>query len=240
MPVAGVGQAAVGQVLQEPGLVDGHQRPEPHGDRRELPELRHQPRVRVGRQPAAAGLLPELVQLLLGQASFHERPGVDAGRGVALQVDQVPAMALGRGVPEVVEAHVVQGRGGLEARDVPAQLGGFLVGPQHDGHRVPPDHRPDGVLDHLVARVGPLPLRRDGVQVRGVRRVRHRGAVAARLRHQLVQQEGRPAWAVELQHRIEGIEPFAGLGRIQVARHLPLLHHPHPAGVNVHPLTRSR
>ena len=45
----GLGQAAALQVLHEAGLVDRHQRAEAHRDRRELPEVRHQPRVRVGR-----------------------------------------------------------------------------------------------------------------------------------------------------------------------------------------------
>ena len=43
----GLGQAAALQVLHEARLVDRHQRAEAHRDRRELPEVRHQPRVRV-------------------------------------------------------------------------------------------------------------------------------------------------------------------------------------------------
>ena len=59
VPVRGVGQPAGVQVLEEPGLVDRHQRAQAHRHRRELPELRHQPRVRVRRQAAAVDLLPE-------------------------------------------------------------------------------------------------------------------------------------------------------------------------------------
>ena len=43
-----VEQAAVLEVAVEAGLVDRADRPEAHRDRRELPEVRHQPRVRVG------------------------------------------------------------------------------------------------------------------------------------------------------------------------------------------------
>ena len=50
---------AAGQVLHEARLVDRHQRAEAHRDGRELPEVRHQPRVRVGREAAAADLLAE-------------------------------------------------------------------------------------------------------------------------------------------------------------------------------------
>ena len=50
---AGVLELPGQQVAVEPGLVDGVDRAEAHGDRRELPEVGHQPRVRVGRQAAA-------------------------------------------------------------------------------------------------------------------------------------------------------------------------------------------
>ena len=157
VPVRGVGELPVVQVLEEPGLVDGHQRAQPHRHRGELPVIRHQPRMRIGRQAAAADLLPEPEQLLLGQPPLHERARVDPGRAVALHEHQVAAVALGRRVPEVVEPGVVQRRRGLEARDVPAQLGGLLVGAQHDRHRVPPDQRPDPVLDLPVTRMRRLP-----------------------------------------------------------------------------------
>ena len=48
-----VEQPAVVEVAVVAGLVDGADRPEAHRDRRELPELRHQPRMRVGRQALA-------------------------------------------------------------------------------------------------------------------------------------------------------------------------------------------
>ena len=95
--VGGVLDAAVVQVAVEPGLVDRVERAEAHRDGRELPEVRHQPRVRVGRQ-AAAGvrqLLAEAVELLLGQPALEERAGVDAGGGVALEVDLVAAARRG-------------------------------------------------------------------------------------------------------------------------------------------------
>ena len=49
-----VGDAAVGQVAVEPGLVDGHDRAEAHRDRGEFPEVGHQPGMRIGRQAAAS------------------------------------------------------------------------------------------------------------------------------------------------------------------------------------------
>ena len=43
------------EVLHEARLVDRHDRAEAHRDGRELPEVRHQPRVRVRRQPCRRG-----------------------------------------------------------------------------------------------------------------------------------------------------------------------------------------
>ena len=59
----GVHDPAPLQVLHEAGLVDGHDRAQPHRDGGELPELRHEPRVRV-RGDAAAVEAPEVVDLL--------------------------------------------------------------------------------------------------------------------------------------------------------------------------------
>ena len=55
-----VREAAAMQVAQEPGLIDRHQRAQTHRDGRELPELRHQPWMRIGGQPLAADLLAEI------------------------------------------------------------------------------------------------------------------------------------------------------------------------------------
>ena len=69
-----VDDAARLEVLHEPGLVDRGDRADPERHRRELPELRHQPRVRIGRQAGAVDLLAEVVELLLGQAPLEVAP----------------------------------------------------------------------------------------------------------------------------------------------------------------------
>ena len=217
LAVGGVGQAAMVQVLQEPGLVDRHQRPQPHRDGGELPEVGHQPGVRIGRQAVAVDLLAEVEQLLLGQAAFQEGAGVDAGRGVALDVDQIAAVLVGGGVPEVLEAGVVQGRRRLEAGDVAAQLRRFLVGAQHDGQRVPADQRADLVLDRAVAGMAGLAVGRDRVEVGRGAGIRHRRTLAAGFGEQLVQEEVRPVRAFELQHGSKSFPPLLGFQRIIVA-----------------------
>ena len=80
------------QVLVEVGLVDGIEGADAHGHGGELPEVGHQAGMGVGGQAPATGLLPGqlhavVVELLLAQAALDEGPGVDPGRGVALEED---------------------------------------------------------------------------------------------------------------------------------------------------------
>ena len=79
---AGVGDAPGVQVAVEPGLVDRVERAQAHRHGRELPELRHQPRMGVRRQTgtrtSVGELLTEAVELIFGQPSFQERASVDA------------------------------------------------------------------------------------------------------------------------------------------------------------------
>ena len=56
--LGGVLDAAVVQIAVDPGLGDGVHRAESHGHRRVLPEVRHQPRVRVGRAARRPGARP--------------------------------------------------------------------------------------------------------------------------------------------------------------------------------------
>ena len=181
-------QTAVPQIAHEARLIDRHQRPQPHRHRRELPEIRHQPRVRVRRQALAVDLLAEVVHLLLGEPSQQERAGVNAGRGMTLREDQVAADVLARGAPEMVVADVKQRGGRSKARDMPADVG-VLVGAQHHGKRVPAHVSADAVFEFVVARRTLFLRCRDGVDVSGVERERKISAGAARLFHQLLDQE---------------------------------------------------
>ena len=159
------------QVAVEARLVDRVDRPEAHRDGRELPEVRHEPRVRVGRQPRAAPavreLLAEAVELRLRDAALEEGPRVHARRGVALEVDLVAAAGVVLAAEEVVEPDLVEARRRLVGRDVPADadLGPVGAGDRHGG--VPADERADAPLDVLVAREVRLALRRDRVDVVG-------------------------------------------------------------------------
>ncbi len=167
LPRRGVGEAAAMQVAQEARLIDRHQRSETHRHCRELPEFGHQPGVRIGRQPLAADLLPEVEELLLRQPPFDEGARVDSRRAVALEIDEVAAVGFVGGMPEVHESGVIERRRRLEARDMAAELGGFLVGPHYDRGRVPAHEAADVLLERPVAGMARLGFGRDRVHIGG-------------------------------------------------------------------------
>ena len=98
------------------------------------------------------------------------------------------------------EASVVEGRGGLEARDVAAELGGFLVRLDDDGRGVPTHVAADVLLDVAVARMRRLLFGRDGVDVGGIGGERQLRALAPRGGHQRVQD------IVDLANSLEGLD----------------------------------
>ena len=219
---AGVVDAAVVQVAQVAGVVDRVEGPQPHRHGGVLPELRHEPRVRVARQ-ATADLLAELVEVVLGEAALEEGPGVDAGRGVALEVDGVAGLPVGLAPEEVVEPDVVQRRRRGERGQVAADAVGVLVGLDDHDRRVPADVGADAPLELLVAREPRFLFGRDGVDVRRG----HRGGVAdlqlagtlEQLRHEVTG----AGLAVGVDDGVERLEPFLGLGRVGVGK---LVHEP--------------
>ena len=174
-------QTTAFQVFQEAGLINGHQRAQAHRHGGELPEIRHQPRVRVGGQTLAVHFLAEAVQILFAQAAFQEGAGVHARRRVALDIDQIAFLFVIGRAPEVVEAHVIQGGGGLEAGDVAAQLQVFFAGAQHQSGGVPANDGADAVFQLMVAVRALFLAHRDGVQVGGGGGERQIGAATAGL-----------------------------------------------------------
>src|SRR5208283_4471300 len=83
-------EAAIFEIAIEARLIDGHERAESHGDGGILPEVGHEPGMRVGRE-AATGLefTAKIHELLDTEAAFEKGAGVDAGSGVALEIDGV-------------------------------------------------------------------------------------------------------------------------------------------------------
>ncbi|KAG1390856.1 hypothetical protein G6F59_015068 [Rhizopus arrhizus] len=71
-------QFTVLQIAHIARLIGGHQWPQAHRHRRELPELRHRARVRIRRQAAPADLAAEAVKLGFRNAAFQIGTRVDA------------------------------------------------------------------------------------------------------------------------------------------------------------------
>ena len=181
--------ATVGQVLQEASLIDGGDGAQTHGNGRELPEVRHQFRVRVGRNALAVHFLTEVVQLLFGQTTFGEGTGVDARGDVTLEVDQIATVLLAASAEEVVVADFIDGRGRGEGRHVTAEVQVFLGGAQHYHHGIPADDGADATFHLQVARVSRFVAGRNGVDVVAIRLLSHVNTANACLLSKLFKDE---------------------------------------------------
>ena len=170
----------------------------------------------IGREPVTGDFLPEMAQLLLGQASFEVGARVDTGRSVALDEQHVTRMLIRGGAPEVVEPDLVEGRSRGVGGDMTAILRGDPVGLHHHRHRIPTDVRLDAPLEFAVAGVVRLVSRRDAVEVRGVGPERQVSARAACVVDQLLKQIMRALGTMRLEDRVDGLQPLAGLARIKV------------------------
>ena len=167
--------------------------------------------MRIGREPLAADFLAEVEKLLLAEAPFEEGARVNARRAVALEVDEVAAVRLIGGMPEMHEAGVVERRRRLEARDMAAELGGFLVRLDDDRRGVPAHIAADVLLDLAVARMRRLRFGRDGVDVGGIGGERQLRALAPGRGDDRIEDLVDLVQSLESLDRIERVEPLVGL-----------------------------
>ena len=149
--VAVIHQPATGLVLHDARLVDRLDRSKPHRYGGELPVVRHQPGVRVRRQAVAVDLAPEVVQLLLGDASLKVGTCIHTRSAVALVKHQVTGVTVLGAAEEIIETHIVECGAGAEAGDVTAQSFIVVVGPHHHGQRIPAHQRADAAFHEQVA-----------------------------------------------------------------------------------------
>ncbi len=172
--------------------------------------------MRVGGQALAVDLLAEVLHLLFADAAFHERAGVDAGRGMALEEDQVTAVFLGRRLEEVVEADVVERRTGGEGGNVATQIRVLLVGAHDHRQGVPADQRANAAFHEQVAGHAGFVGHRNGVAIRCSDGVRQRGAAAAgqltKPGHQVV----RAVFTLVVEDGLQRVEPFLGFEWINI------------------------
>lgn len=214
----GVGDAARLHVAVHPGLVDRAQRAEAHGHGRELPEVRHEPRVRVAGQ-AVGGLgllLAERVELGSGEPVQQEGAGVDTRRGVSLEEDLVSALAVVLAPEEVVEAHVVEGGRGSEGGDVAADADAGALRTGHHDRRVPAGRVQDAPLDLLVAGEERLVLGRDGVDVVRAAHLGHGHAPLAGAFDQTEHQVAGALASALVDGGVKRVEPFRRLLGIEI------------------------
>ncbi len=207
---ARVGEAAGCEVAQEARLVQRVQRPESHRDRRVLPELGHQARMGVAREATATNFAPESLEVGVVQPALEEGAGVHAGRGVALEVDQVAAAAVVLPAEEVVEANLIEAGGGGVTGQVAAETREVLVRAGDHRGRVPADQTPDAALHTLVAREGGLLLRTDRVDVARLGRRREPDVPKPCPLEDLVEQVLGAQVPGAFDHLVEGVEPFLG------------------------------
>ena len=211
----GLCEVTVIEVAQETCLVDRADGTDAHRTGRELPELRHQPRMRVRAQPAP-GLLAEVRELLLVDPTLQEGSRIDARRRVRLEENEVAGVIAVRSAEEVVEAGLEDlGRRGVGG-DVAAELAVGLVRPHHHRQRVPAHDRRDALLELDVTRVHGLLLERDRVLVGRVRRHVGDDAELLGLLLEAAQQEQAAVAPGGLDSRAQRFEPFGGLGGVHV------------------------
>src|ERR1019366_3509761 len=109
--------------------------------------------------------------------------------------------------------------------NVASELRRFLVGAQNDGQRVPANDGAQPVFDGTVAGRLLLLFRRNGVLVSGRQRSWHIDAFAPRLIDKPVDEEVGSCRAPVHHDGVERVQPFCGLGGVDVVlrAHLVLL-----------------
>ena len=125
-----VGQASIGQVSVQAGLIDRGDGADAHRDGRKFPEVRLGARVGVARQAnSRERLLTEVVEILLSETPLQKGSGVHAGGGVALEEDLITGTTVVLAPEEVIEAHLVERGGAGVCRQMAADSGCSVVGP---------------------------------------------------------------------------------------------------------------
>ena len=203
--------ATVLHVIQKTSLVDRHYRGEAHRNRRELPEVGHEPWVWVRCQATAlCELSAEVVKFLRGQSARQICACVDAGGSVPLEVDQVAAAGMVRAAEEMIEPDLVECGCRRVRRDVPTDPRTLAVG--FDNHResVPADDALDPILYLDVAGVWSLLVNWDRVDVRSARRHRERNSHALRRDLKRFEESASTFRSAAACDVADGIDPFLG------------------------------
>ena len=165
----------------------------------------------------------KILQLVDRQSAFDERSRVHARRGVALEVNQIALVAaLATSSEEMVEGDFVEGRTASEGADMAPLPFVFLIGPNDHGHRIPANDALDPSLGLAISRISGLFEGWYGIDVRCRRLDRDLDPIAAGSVFQGLDQIPDSVSTFALGHIIQGTEPLAGFGRIDIDRGLYL------------------
>ena len=116
----------------------------------------------------------------------------------------------------MIEANVVQRRGGSKTGDVSAETRIRAVGSDYHRQRVPANPRAYTPLEFRIARTALLEMRWNRVQVRGGVAEWQMRAGSAGFVDQTVEQVVRAIVAFDFHDRIKRFQPFLRFGRIAV------------------------
>ncbi|MCG3129310.1 MAG: hypothetical protein FLDDKLPJ_00036 [Phycisphaerae bacterium] len=164
---------AIVQVAVEARLVDRRDRAKSHRNRGELPEIRHQPRMRVRRNLLPdADAAAEMREVVRRESSFQKRTGVNARRGVSLKKYLIASAFRVLAAEVVMKPDLVERRRGLKCRNMSADARELPVRAHHHRHRVPAHQAFDPPLDRTVPGIRRRLVRRDRVHIRRVQRRR--------------------------------------------------------------------
>ena len=214
--------SAIVQVAHEVRLIDRHDRPEAHRDGWELPELRHEPRMRIRRNAFTIDFLAETFELRFGNAAFEECTRINAGRTVALEEDHVAAEVFRRCTEEVIRADVVERRSRSECCNVAAEFGTILVCTHDHRHRIPTHVVAQTRFEFGITGKRRLLLDRNRVEIRRLETKRHVRAAALRFLDEIFEQSARAIRPFDRDDSAHRFEPLLGLLRIRIVSHRPL------------------
>ena len=205
-------------------MIDRLNRPESHRHRRKLPEIGHQPRMRIRRKPPAGfQLAAEVLQLLPGYAAFKVGAGINARCGVSLEIDDIAVARFSGRLKKVIKCHFVERGRRRKRRNVSADAFLKLVGADDHGHGIPPHQALDAPLHFLAAWKRRLLPRRNRVLVGSRRRKRQVDPrLAPGMKRQLLQKPPRPLRSAARQHIIERVQPLPRLQDFNSVRRLRL------------------
>ena len=216
--VRGVLDAAVVQVAVELGLVDGVHRAQAHGHGGELPEVRHQSRMRVGAQAVGSfgDFLAEAVEVVLSQPALEVGAGIVAGGGMPLEEDLISTARVVLAAEEVVEAHLVEGCHTRVGGDVAAHGDALLLSAVDHYRGVPAQDAAVAALHLFIPGELRFLVHRDGVDVVSGGDHRYADGLGAGALEQTADDVFGTLSAVGLDELVEGFQPFLCLFGVTV------------------------